>query len=263
MFASSVLAVSAAAYAAGVARLWRHAGIGRGITRSQAACFAGGWAAVAIALVSPLDEWADDLFVAHMAQHELLMVVGAPLIAIAAPLLAYLWILPAPTRRSALIAVRGRTVASSWAVITAPATVWLLHGVALWIWHMPSLWNAALADESIHALQHFCFFWTAALFWWGMVHGRYGRAGYGVAVLYLFATAVHSGVLGALLTFSPHLWYPIYERTSAAFGLTPLEDQQLAGLLMWVPAGLIFIGGGLYFFAAWLRESERRVRLVH
>jgi putative membrane protein len=84
--------------------------------------------------------------------------------------------------------------------------------------------------------------------------------------MYIFATAVHSGVLGALLTFSPHLWYPVYataRSAASAFGLTPLEDQQLAGLLMWVPSGAIFIAGGLFFFAAWLTESERRVRVVH
>jgi putative membrane protein len=107
-----------------------------------------------------------------------------------------------------------------------------------------------------------CFFWTAALFWWGMAHGRYGRGGYGAAVFYVFATAMHSGILGALLTFSPNAWYPWYVRSASTLGMTPLEDQQLAGLLMWVPASLTFIAGGLYFFAAWLRESERRVRLV-
>jgi hypothetical protein len=110
-------------------------------------------------------------------------------------------------------------------------------------------------------VQHISFFGTAALFWWGIAHGRYGRIAYGAAVVYVFATAVHSGVLGALLTFSPRVWYAPY-LTSHASGLTPLEDQQLAGLLMWVPAGLIFAMGGLGFFAAWLRESDRRTRLA-
>jgi putative membrane protein len=155
--------------------------------------------------------------------------------------------------------LRGRRVSVAWAALTAPATVWLLHGLALWIWHMPSLYDAALQSEAIHAIQHLCFFLSASLFWWGIAHGRYGRAGYGVAVVYIFATAMHSGILGALLTFSPHVWYPLYERTSTTLGLTPLEDQQLAGLLMWVPAGVTFVVGGLYFFAAWLKESERRV----
>src|SRR5437588_564476 len=125
------------------------------------------------------------------------------------------------------------------------------------------VWLDELSEQlfSAHMVQHLSFFGSAALFWWGLAHGRYGRLGYGAAVLYVFATAVHSGVLGALLTFSPRVWYPLYESTASRFGMTPLEDQQLAGLLMWVPASLVFIAGGLYFFAAWIRESERRAQI--
>jgi putative membrane protein len=82
--------------------------------------------------------------------------------------------------------------------------------------------------------------------------------GYGAAVLYLFTTAVHTSALGALLTFSQAVWYPAYSETTAAWGFTPLEDQQLGGLIMWVPAGVIYLIAGLWLFALWLRESERR-----
>jgi putative membrane protein len=228
-------------------------------------CYACGWLALVVALISPLDPLADQSFAAHMAQHELIMIVAAPLIALASPLVAFMWVLPPAGRRSVMRVVRGRRAAGAWAAITAPTTVWLLHGVTLWLWHIPSLFDAALQSEAIHGVQHLMFFWTAALFWWGMAYGRYGRVGYGAAVVYVFATAVHSGVLGALLTFSPQVWFPLYATTThamRAFGLTPLEDQQLAGLLMWVPAGVIFIAGGLYFFAAWLRESGRRTRFA-
>jgi len=262
MFVSSLIAVTAIAYGVGVAKLWRNAGVGLGVTRAQAMAFACGWLALVVALLSPLDELAETLFTAHMAQHELLMVVAAPLIALSSPLVAYLWALPRGGRRAVVTATRRRGAVMMWAAITAAPVVWLLHGLALWIWHMPALYDAAVENEAVHAVQHLCFFSTAALFWWGMSHGRYGRGGYGAAVVYVFATAVHSGVLGALLTFSPHVWYPLYERSASTSGLTPLEDQQLAGLLMWVPASLIFIAGGLYFFGAWLRESERRVRSV-
>jgi putative membrane protein len=85
-------------------------------------------------------------------------------------------------------------------------------------------------------------------------------AGYGVAVLYLFTTALHSGLLGALITFAASVWYPAYRETTASWGLTPLEDQQLGGLIMWVPACLTYIVAGLALFAAWLRTSEERVR---
>ena len=100
--------------------------------------------------------------------------------------------------------------------------------------------------------------------------GRHERAlddvlrelGYGMAVLYLFTTAIHSGALGALLTFTTTLWYPAYADTTMLWGLTPIEDQQLGGLIMWVPAGLVYIAAGLALFIGWLTESERRA-LVH
>ena len=249
------LAAAAAGYAVGVRRVWRAAGVGYGIRRGEAVVFAAGWATLVVALVSPLDALSEALFSAHMVQHELLMIVAAPLIVIGSPGVAFAWLLPAHRRRAFYDTVRRRPMLSMWAAITAPATVWLLHALALWIWHLPVLYEAALASDAVHAAQHVCFFGTAALFWWGLAHGRYGRLGYGAAVVYVFATGVHSGVLGALLTFSPRVWYPAYAATSRAWGLTPLEDQQLAGLVMWVPAGVIFLVVGLAFFAAWLRES--------
>jgi putative membrane protein len=261
MLATS-LALFAALYGAGMTKVWRSAGVGRGILYRELLAFACGWIALAIALLSPLDEWAETLFVAHMAQHELLMVVAAPLIALSSPLVALLWALPPVARHWLVDSVRRPAIVAGWAILTAPATVWMLHALALWIWHLPSLYEAALEHEGIHAVQHLCFFLTASLFWWSLVRGRYGRFGYGAAVVYLFGTALHSGVLGALITFSPDVWYPLYASNSRAWGLTPLEDQQLAGLLMWVPAGLVFAAGGLAFFAAWLRESGRRARFA-
>jgi putative membrane protein len=258
MFVSSLLAATAAAYAGGVARLWSNAGSGRGVRVAQVVAFAGGCLAIAAALLSPLEELSERLLSVHMVQHELLMLIAAPLVAISGPLIAMLWLLPAPARRVTMGAVRRPAIDHARRAIMAPATVWLLHAIALWTWHLPALYQAAVEHEAIHAVQHLCFFGTAVMFWWGIAHGRYGRIGYGAAVVYVFATAVHSGVLGALLTFSPALWYPLYGPTTAAAGLSPLEDQQLAGLLMWVPAGGIFFAGGLLFFLAWLRESGRR-----
>jgi len=267
------LALFAACYFGGLLRLWRTAGRGKGISTLQALAFGAGWLSLVVALLSPLHELSETLLSAHMVQHELLMIVAAPLIAFSAPGVATLWLVK-PIRLTAgseAAAVRhivplgwkpGALFARLLAAITAPATVWLLHFVALWLWHLPALYQAALASEPIHAAQHLCFFGTACLFWWGIGHGRYGRLGYGAAVVYIFATAMHSGVLGALLTFSPSLWYPIYATASPAGRLSPLEDQQLAGLVMWIPSGVIFLGVGLAFLAAWIRESERRVRIT-
>jgi cytochrome c oxidase assembly factor CtaG len=256
------LVAAIAVYTIGVARLWRAGGAGAGIRRWQVGAFAVGCGAILAALVSPVDAASDQLSFAHMIQHELLMIVAAPLLVAGVPLLAALFALPLRTRRSIAALIHLRPVQAAWRALSAPATVFLLHAVALWTWHIPSLYDSALSSEPLHAVEHASFFATAALFWWGMTRGRYGRQGYGAAVVYVFATAMHSGVLGAALTVSPFPWYAHYASTTGAWGLSPLEDQQLAGLVMWVPAGLVFTAMGLIYFAAWLRESDRRTRFI-
>jgi cytochrome c oxidase assembly factor CtaG len=255
----SSLALLVGMYAWGLIALWRRAGVGRGIRRWQAACFGAAWLVLVAALSSPMDEWSDTYLAAHMVQHELLMAVAAPLFAVSAAGIAMLWLVPESWRRDTFIALRRPALRRVWRALTAPMTVFLLHALALWVWHLPALYDAAVEHEDVHIVQHLCFFGSAVLFWWGLIHGRYGRAGYGAAVIYVFATAVHAGVLGALLTISPRVWYAPYLVTHPS-GLTPLEDQQLAGLVMWVPAGILTAAGGLALFAAWLRESERRTR---
>src|SRR5437660_12819822 len=114
------LLAAAAAYAAGVARLWRHAGVGQGVRRAQAAAFACGWLAIVGALVSPIDRLAEQSLAAHMLQHELLMVVAGPLVALAAPMVAFLWLLPQPARRGVMRGVTQPAVAGAWRGLTAP-----------------------------------------------------------------------------------------------------------------------------------------------
>jgi putative membrane protein len=251
--------VPLALYAIGVLRLWRVAGWGHGITKLETLAFTSGSLAILVALSGPIDEWSETSLSVHMVQHELLMVIAAPLMAASRPLIAWLWLLPTGPRRAMLRAVLTRPITRTWGAITAPLSVFLLHAAALWIWHLPVLYDTALEHEWIHLLQHTCFFGSAALFWWGIAHGRYGRMGYGAAVVYVFATAVHGGALGALMSLSPRIWYAPY-LTTGTEAFTALQDQQLAGILMWVPAGLVLAAAGLAFFAAWLRESERRTR---
>ena len=254
------LALAAALYVTGLVRLWRRAGARRGISAWSATSFAVGWLTAAIALVSPVAWLSQILFSVHMTQHTLLMLIAAPLMAFGQPLLAWLWAFPPAARDRLAAAFRAGPVSSTWRWISAPLSVFLLQAVALWIWHLPSLYQAALHDAGVHALQHLSFVITASMFWWAMVHGRYGRRGYGLAVIYVFLTAVHSGALGGLLTFAPSPWYEAYVRQGARWQVDALADQQLAGLLMWIPASIIFIVLGLGLFAAWMGEAERRVR---
>jgi putative membrane protein len=241
-FVVAGLVVSAALYDLGLRRLWRRGGIGVAVRRWEAACFLLGWLALVIALVSPLDRLSDLLLSAHMVQHELLMLIAAPLLVLARPPVVWLWALPPRPRRSVGRAVQRPAVVAAWGLATGPIVVWVAHGLALWLWHLPGPYQAALRHEAIHAVQHLSFFGTAALFWWSLVHGRYGRAGYGIGVVYVFTTAMHSGVLGALLTLAPSVWYRYYEE------------------YMWIPAGVVFLVVGLALFAAWLGEAERRGR---
>jgi cytochrome c oxidase assembly factor CtaG/cytochrome c2 len=255
------LAAALVFYVLGVRRLWTRAGSGRGISRWEAASFAAGWLTSAIALVSPVAWLSEILFSVHMTQHTLLMLVAAPLLAFGQPLLAFLWTFDAPARERIARPFRGARFVSAWHAITSPLAVFLVQAAALWLWHIPSWYEAALHNDAIHALEHVCLLAAGSLFWWSMVRGRYGRIGYGLAVVYVFLTAVHSGTLGALLTVAPDPWYLSYVRQGREWGIDPLDDQQLAGLLMWIPAGISFIVLGLALMAAWLGESGRRVRL--
>lgn len=253
------LAISTVLYAIGVARLWRRAGRGHGVTHWHVASFAAGTLTIVVALLSPVAWISQILFSVHMTQHTLLMLVAAPLLTFGHPIFAWFWGFSDRGRESIARAVRRREIAGPWRHLTSPLTVFILQAAALWLWHIPSWYETALRHDGVHALQHLCFVLCASLFWWAMVNGRYGRSGYGLAVLYVFLTGIHSAALGALLAVSPAAWYGDYARQARMWNVDALADQQLAGLLMWIPAGVIFIVFGLGLFAAWLGESEKRV----
>jgi cytochrome c oxidase assembly factor CtaG len=249
---ATLLAASAGLYAAGVTKLWCKAGPGRGIRRVEVAHFTAGWLLLAATLAPPVDILAERSFALHMVQHELLMVVAAPLLVLSRPLQAFAWALPAAARSAVAFVPRG-----AWRVLNVPAGAWSVHALALWLWHIPVLFLAALADPSLHVLQHTCFFVSAFAFWWA-VFGRRAPDATGVACL--FTTMLHTSALAVLLTFAPAPWYA--HDATIPFGLTALEDQQLGGLLMWVPGAFAYVVAGLAIVADWLRQprAQRGVR---
>lgn len=204
----SLIAAAALLYVSGVARLWRRAGARRGINAWAVAWFALGLAVMAIALLSPLHHLAEHHLWAHMVQHELLMVVAAPLFVAARPLGALAWVAPIRVPK--------------W--LADPGWAFVLHAAAIWLWHIPGVFEASVNSESLHFAQHASFFVTALMFWESALR----RTGPGVAAL--FATMLHTGLLGALMALSNRVWYTG----------TELDDQQLAGLVMWIPAGLAY-----------------------
>jgi putative membrane protein len=254
------LALGAWSYGRGLRALWRRAGRGRGVAAWRAGSFAAGLAALALALVSPIDRTGSALFAVHMVQHLLLVMIAAPLIVLGEPLLVGLWAMPVGARRAIGRWWRhAEALREGWHYLSLPLVAWTLHVGALWLWHMPSLYDVAVRHTGVHALEHISFLLTAMLFWWVIVDRRARRRlGVGGGILFLFAAGLQSTLLGAALTFSRRPWYTAHWGTTSAWGLSPLEDQQLAGLLMWIPAGLIYLAPLVPLLVRALRTAPAR-----
>jgi cytochrome c oxidase assembly factor CtaG len=250
------LLLSATLYILGVLRLWTRLGVGRGVQIWQAFCFAGGWILLAVALVSPMHRLGERLFAMHMLEHEILMTLAAPLLVLARPVGGILWALPVNWRRSVGGIGRQRNLSAIWRFLTDPVVATVVHGTAIWIWHIPVLFNAALASPVMHGFQHVSFFGSALLFWWALLQGRTRTRAYGAAAFYLFITALHSGFLGILLSVAREPIYPGQSVDAAAWGMSPLEDQQMAGLIMWVPAGVAYAAATLVMLGIWIARSS-------
>ena len=247
------LLVSALLYATGLARLWRRSDQGRPALRRAAFLFASGWLILAAALVSPLLEAGEASFAMHMIEHELIMLPAALLLVASRPGAAMLWALPAPARWA--LGGVARSGKGLWRWLTDPLAATLLQLAAMWVWHAPALFDRALANDGWHIAQHLSFLVTALLFWWAMMHGRAGN--YGLSAFCLFVTSVAGGALGVLMAVSQSPWYSGYAAMGLTpTGLTPAEDQQLAGAIMWVPAGAFHGAAALYFLWKWLKASE-------
>jgi putative membrane protein len=255
----AMLAIAGWLYVRGVRRLWHAAGTGRGVRRREAGTFAAGWTLLALGLLSPLHALGGVLFSAHMTQHELLMTVAAPLLVLGRPLIAFVWALAPSWRRVTGRWTTARGFARPWRVVTHPAGAFLVHGAAIWLWHIPALYDATVASELMHAAQHASFVTTALLFWWVVLQPGTARGGIPASIAVLFGTVVHTGALGALLTLTSRLLYAAYATTTGPWGIQPIDDQQIGGLIMWVPGQLAYVFAALCLVVRLLRESEQRV----
>lgn len=252
------LALAVAGYLLGLRRLSRKAR-SRVFGALRCGAFAAGIATLVIALISPLDALDDQLFSAHMLQHLLLMMVAAPLLVSGRPAIAWLWAFPLRARRAIGRVWMGSGLHRGIRVLMTPLVVWVLCSVVLWFWHLPGPYGWALQDETVHTFEHLSFFITALMFW-SLVLEPYGarRLDYGSTLLFVATLGAQNGLLGALLTFAGRPFYVAYANTTTAFGLTPLEDQQLAGLIMWVPASIIHLTTLAVLFVAWIHSLDRQ-----
>lgn len=244
-------------YLGGLRRLWAAAGVGRGVSRARAGAFVGGLVVCWIALESPLDALGSALFSGHMLQHELLAVVAAPLLVMGEPFIVVPRGLPPPWRRrlgrvERLLTGAGRKSSSGPRYVAA----FLIFVTTFWVWHVPVLYNAALGSDVVHSIQHITFLFGALVFWFAAISRRGRRnpfAGVGLA----FAASLQGAWGGTLFVFSPQALYDPYLRTTRPWGLDPIEDINLGGIIM-LAAGPIFVLTAVILIALWLAGAEDR-----
>lgn len=229
-------------------------GLHRAVARPGTArivLFLAGWTVLTVSLLGPIDRWAHVSLAGHMLQHMVLLAVAPPLVLLARPMPQFMLALPTAVRRR-IGPYLGRLYGATAAT---PVTAFLTHGLVIWLWHLPLPFQIVLHHQLLHDGVHILFFGTGLWFWWSLIApGRLGQGGFGSAAVLSVLTMMHMGMLGALLTFAPQLLYP--EHPAGFGGFDQLSDQQLSGLVMWIPGGLIYTVAALVLTAVWLKCSN-------
>lgn len=228
---------------------------------TEALWYAAGIGVLVFTLLGPVHELGEDfLFSAHMLQHLLLTLIVPPLLLLGLP---HTPIQPA---------LRSPFIRTTECVLGHPLLAWCLGISMMWLWHLPVLYNATLRHENIHIIEHLCFLAAAISFWWPILAPiPAARLAALPAIAYLFAAMVASSLLGILLTFAPVGLYPAYlsprdplnilPLVRGAWRLTPSVDQQLGGLLMWMPGGLVYLVAIIAMLSRWYSSPEEDVAL--
>jgi cytochrome c oxidase assembly factor CtaG len=231
----------------------------------RTALFLLGLVALLASLASPIESLALDLFSVHMVQHMLLLVVAAPLLLAGAPVRPLLRGLPAGVRRVVVRALaRNRAFRGLVHLLRRPLVAAALYVVGLYAWHIPTLYDAAVARPIVHVVEHTWFLVTALLFWSVVIDPVPFRATlpYAARIPFLLLVgAAQNTILGGLLAFSDRVYYAHYAATAAAYGVDPVSDQRLGGAIMWVPGDLIFLAAASFSFFLWLQSEEQAQRL--
>lgn len=236
-------------YAVGLLR--KQSALIDGVKQSQVISFWLGILIIFFALVSPIDEIGDRyLFSMHMVQHLLLTMVGPPLLLLGTP-----EVLLKPI-------IRNRFIFPIAKVLTYPFLAFFLFNADFWLWHAPSLYDATLTNLNLHILEHLTFIILGVIYWWPIfspMKEDLPRLSIGGQVLYLFFSGMPIVALGAGLTFAPPLYTP-YIDAPRLWGLSAATDQQLGGLIMWIPGNIIYIGIVSVLFIRWMQQQEAKQR---
>ena len=224
--------------------------------RHRAFLFLGGLAAIAIALLSPIEAYEGQLFSVHMVQHMLLQLVAAPLLLAGAPITLALRASTPRVRRWLLRILQSRIVH----LVSFPLVAWLLFAAVNWGWHFSSLYDDALENVALHYVQHATFMIAALLFWWPVIGADPSpwRMPHPLRLFYLFLAMPQSSFLGISIMEAPRVLFPHYLTNVRTWGPTPLEDQALGGIVMWTVGDLAFLAGMVVVIWSWMRHEERR-----
>ena len=227
----------------------------------RSALFFAGCAAVLASLASPIDSLAHELFSVHMVQHMLLTVVGAPLLWLGQPVRPLLRGLPRAVRSGVVRPLaRSRWLRLAGRALRHPLVAAVLYVAGLYAWHVPRLYDAALAEPLLHSVEHLYFLGSALLFWSLIIDPEPFRSAlpYPLRIVYLLLSgALQNTILGGLLSFSSRPLYPYYAGRPEALGIDGLTDQRFGGAAMWVPGDLIFLAAASLCFFLFLAQEER------
>jgi putative copper resistance protein D len=229
------------------------------VPRWRVVAWLAGVAAIAIALVSAVDVYAESLFSVHMVQHMLLAMVAPPLLALGAPMTLALRAASPQLRRSLML-----PVLHSWPVRAAswPPVGWIAFAVAMWATHFSPLFNAALENQALHSVEHLIYLGAGVLFWWPVIAAdpmRWRLSPIG-RMAYLAAQMPFNTAVGLAIYFAPGILYPHYASLGRIWGINQLVDQQIAGIVMWGLGDVILLGALVLAVEGWLRADERRSR---
>lgn len=245
----TLLVIGLYCYAVGPLREKFH--LAESVSIRQVVLFLLGVDFILLALFSPLDELGDRyLFSAHMLQHLILTFVGPPLMLLGTPG----WLIKP--------LLRNRILFSVGKFLTSPVVAFTLFNVDFFLWHAPLLYDATLYNQNLHILEHLTFIVFGVIFWWPVLSPLdegLPRLSPGGQILYLFFSGMPSVLLGAGLTFAPPLYTP-YIHAPRIWNISPATDQQLGGLLMWVPVSLYMIAIMSVLFIRWIQQLDKKQR---
>ncbi len=255
-----VLVLAGAIFGRGWWRL-RQQGRGRLAARWRLASYMGGLTALALALLSPIDTLGSYLFFVHMIQHLLLMMLAPPLLLAANPFPFILWGLPAGVQEEVVRLFRRQAPFRRFLrTATTPGLTWMLFIAIFLGWHDPGAYNAALRSDLVHDLEHLSFFGSGMLFWWHATAAgpRLHRFSQGARLAYLLSVVPPNMLTGVAIAFAQTPIYTYYATIPRAWGMTPIADQRLGGVIMWIPGSMMYLLAALILITRLIQAEDQK-----